>query len=169
MDRAIFYQKQLIKYIKNKDAKILVLGAGTLDKNVFEKLNYRNVTYSNIDNTNENNLNFFTNIHEIKLKDNEFDYCVAHACIHHSSKPHGAILELYRVSRKGSLIIESSDSLLSQIACKLNFSEEYELSAVEKNITSGGVDNSNVPNYVYRWTEREVLKLIKSYKPELKA
>ena len=80
MDRAIFYQKQLIKYIKNKDAKILVLGAGTLDKNVFEKLNYRNVTYSNIDNTNENNLNFFTNIHEIKLKDSEFDYCVAHAC-----------------------------------------------------------------------------------------
>ena len=168
MDRAIFYQKQLIKYIKNKDAKILVLGAGTLDKNVFETLNYRNVTYSNIDNTSENNLNFFTNIHEIKLKDNEFDYCVAHACIHHSSKPHSAILELYRVSRKGSLIIESSDSLLSQIACKLNFSEEYELSAVKKNITSGGVDNSNIPNYVYRWTEREVLKLIKSYKPELK-
>tara|TARA_A100001015_G_scaffold288585_1_gene359579 strand:+ start:326 stop:997 length:672 start_codon:yes stop_codon:yes gene_type:complete len=168
MDRAIFYQKQLIKYIKNKDAKILVLGAGTLDKNVFKTLKYKNVTYSNIDNTNENNLNFFTNIHEIKLKDNEFDYCVAHACIHHSSKPHNAILELYRVSRRGSLIIESSDSLLSQIACKLNFSEEYELSAVKKNITSGGVDNSNVPNYVYRWTEREVSKLIKSYKPKFK-
>ena len=49
----------------------------------------------------------------------------------------------------------------------MNWSEEYELSAVKKNINTGGVDNTNVPNYVYRWTEREIIKLIKSYKPEI--
>ena len=168
MNREIFYQQQLSKFILNKDAKILVIGAGPLDRNVFKKLSYKNVTFSNIENTVESNLSFFANMHNLQLEDNEFDYCVAHACIHHSSKPHSAILELYRVSKKGSLIIESRDSVLSQIACKLNFSEEYELSAVKKNITYGGVDNSNIPNYVYRWTEREISKLIKSYKPENK-
>ena len=43
--------------------------------------------------------------------------------------------------------------------------EEFEKTAVEKNITHGGVDNTNVPNYVFRWTEREVYKLINSYAP----
>ena len=88
--------------------------------------------FSNLENTIEKDLNHYENIHDIKLNDNEFDYCVAHACIHHSSKPHLAILELYRVCSKGSLIIEANDSLLSRIACKYNLSEEYELSAVKK-------------------------------------
>ena len=65
-----------------------------------------------------------------------------------------AILELYRVCFEGALIVEANVSLLSRLACKLGFSEEYELSAIQKNIISGGVDNTNVPNYVYRWTER---------------
>jgi hypothetical protein len=43
-------------------------------------------------------------------------------------------------------------------------SEIYEYSAV-KNDDHGGVDNTNIPNFVYRWSEREVLKLISSYKP----
>ena len=88
--------------------------------------------------------------------------------IHHSSKPHNAVLELYRVSSKGVLIIEANDSIISRLACKLGFSEEYELSAVKKNITSGGVDNSIIPNYVYRWTEREIIKLNKSFEPKIK-
>ena len=66
------------------------------------------------------------------------------------------------------MIIEVNDSIISRLACKLGFSEEYELSAVKKNITSGGVDNSNIPNYVYRWTEREIIKLIKSFEPKIK-
>jgi hypothetical protein len=43
-------------------------------------------------------------------------------------------------------------------------SEVYEYSAL-KNDSNGGVDNTNIPNFVYRWTEREVLKLMNSYKP----
>ena len=168
MDREIFYQKQIAKFIKNKDSKILVLGAGLLDKRVFENLNFKNVTFTNLENSTEKNLNLFKNIHNIKLEDNNYDYCVAHACIHHSSKPHLAILELYRVSLKGALIIEARDSFLSRLACKFKLSEEYELSAVKKNVISGGVDNTSIPNFVYRWTEREVLKLLNSYKPEIK-
>ena len=167
MTRDKFYEKQLIRFIQDKDSKILVLGAGSLDKKIFTNLKYTDVTFSNIENTTEKNLNYFENIHEIKITDNKFDYCVAHACIHHSSRPHAAILELCRVCSKGALIIEANDSLISRIACKFNMSEKYELSAVEKNKTTGGVDNTNIPNYVYRWTEREVIKLMNSYKPQI--
>ena len=43
-----------------------------------------------------------------------------------------AILELYRVSSKGVLCIEARDSILSRLACRFKFSEDYELSAVKK-------------------------------------
>ncbi|MBD1169055.1 hypothetical protein IDH01_01085 [Pelagibacterales bacterium SAG-MED08] len=168
MDRKQFYKKQVLKFISNKDSQILVLGAGTLDQNIFNEIGYKNVTFSNIENSNEKGLNFYNNIHNIKINSNTYDYCVAHACIHHSSKPHLAILELYRVCSKGALIIEANDSLISRLACKFNFSEEYEISAVKKNKTKGGVDNTNIPNYVYRWTEREIIKLLNSYRPDLK-
>ena len=168
MDRKDFYSEKILKYIKDKNSPILVLGAGSLDREIFLELGYENVTFSNIENSDEKKLNFYENIHNIKLKDNSYEYCIAHACIHHSSKPHLAILELFRVCSKGSLIIEANDSFISRVACKLKLSEEYELSAVKKNITTGGVDNTSVPNYVYRWTEREVIKLMKSFRPDLK-
>ena len=168
MKRDDFYSKKVLECIQSKNSKILVMGAGSLDRKIFEELGYKDVTYSNIENSKEKNLNIYENIHNIKLKDNEYEYCVAHACIHHSSKPHLAILELFRVCSKGCLIIEANDSFLSRLACKIGLSEEYELSAVQKNIISGGVDNTNIPNYVYRWTEREVYKLMKSFRPDIK-
>jgi hypothetical protein len=168
MNRKKFYSENVLKYIKNKNSHIIVLGAGNLDQEIFEELGYKNVTFSNIENSDEKKLNFYENIHDIKLKDNSYEYCIAHACIHHSTKPHQAILELFRVCSKGSLIMEANDSFISRVACKLKLSEEYELSAIKKNITTGGVDNTNIPNYVYRWTEREVIKLMKSFRPDLK-
>ena len=168
MDRKKFYSNMVLKFIKSKNSSILVLGAGNLDREIFESLEYKNVTFSNIENSEEKSLNLFENLHQIKLKDNSYEYCVAHACIHHSSKPHLAILELFRVCSKGSLIVEANDSYLSRVACKFGFSEEYELSAVKKNKTTGGVDNTHIPNHVYRWTEREIIKLMKSFRPDLK-
>ena len=168
MGREKFYKRQILKYVKNKNSSVLVLGAGELDQKIFNELKYENVRFTNIENSQEKNLHFFNNIHDIKLNDNSYDYCIAHACIHHSSKPHLAVLELFRVCTKGTLIIEANDSLLSRLACKFGFSEEYELSATQKNISRGGVDNTNVPNYVYRWTEREIIKLMKSFRPDIK-
>jgi len=74
---------------------------------------------------------------------------------------------MYRVSKKGILIIEANDSLIIRIACKLGISEDYEISAIKKNVNFGGVDNTGVPNYVFRWTEKEIFKLFNSYKPEI--
>ena len=168
MSRNIFYKKCIENNIKDLNAKILVLGAGILDKEIFDKLKFTNVTYSNFNSKIEDK-KYFKNIllQKIDLGDNSYDYCVAHACVHHSSKPHSAILEMYRVASRGVMIIEANDCLLTRIACKFGLAEEFEKTAVLNNNLSGGVDNTNIPNFVYRWTEREIYKLISSFKPNL--
>ena len=47
-----------------------------------------------------------------------FKYVITNATLHHVDQPHKAITEMYRVA-KGVLIIESNDSLIMQIACKV--------------------------------------------------
>ena len=169
MSRNIFYKRFIKNNIKDLNAKILVLGAGALDKKIFDELNFTNVVYSNFNSKIEDQ-KYFKNIllQEINLKENSYEYCVAHACVHHSSKPHNAILEMYRVASKGIVVIEANDCLLTRIACKLGLAEEFEKTAILNNNLSGGVDNTNIPNFVYRWTEREIYKLISSYKPNSK-
>ena len=39
-------------------------------------------------------------INKIEELNESYDYVVAHACIHHCSRPHNGILEMYRVSKK---------------------------------------------------------------------
>lgn len=166
-NRKEFYKNNLKKFIKDKNSKILVIGSGELDKNIFQELDYKNFILSNINN-NDNISNYiYQNSYNLNIPNEEYDYCVAHACIHHSSKPHNSLLEMYRVSKKGILIIEANDSLIIRIACKFGISEDYEISAIKKNVNFGGVDNSCIPNYVFRWTEREIFKLFNSYKPEI--
>jgi SAM-dependent methyltransferase len=166
-DRKEFYKNNLNQFIKDKNSRILVIGSGELDKIIFQELGYKNFTLSNINN-NDNILDcIHQNSYNLNISDEEYDYCVAHACIHHSSKPHNSLLEMYRVSKKGILIIEANDSLIIRIACKLGISEDYEISAIKKNVNFGGVDNTGVPNYVFRWTEKEIFKLFNSYKPEI--
>jgi hypothetical protein len=75
---------------------------------------------------------------------------------------------MYRIAKCGILIIESNDSLIMRLSVGLNFSEDFEKSALYENINVGGVDGSDTPNYVYRWTEREIKKLFYSYQPDKK-
>jgi ubiquinone/menaquinone biosynthesis C-methylase UbiE len=88
---------------------------------------------------------FFTNVNkqnEVKIKsdifmqdlpynDNSYDYVITHAAVHHSSKPHAAILEMIRVAKFGVIFIESHDCFLTRLSCWLGFSEIYEYSALK--------------------------------------
>jgi hypothetical protein len=48
----------------------------------------------------------------------------------------------------------------------LGFGQEYEIAAVAENgLHFGGVGNSATPNFVYRWTEREIEKTIRTFSP----
>ena len=174
MIRFKFYQNQILKFL-NKSKSILVLGASSDEASLFYKLQFKRVTLSNIDLAQlkgAEKYKFkkikidFRNL--FKIKNNSYDYVVVHASIHHTSRPHNILLEMYRIAKHGILIIESNDSFVMRLSVKLNFSEDFEKSALNENTYVGGVDGSNIPNYVYRWTEREIKKLFYSYQPDKK-
>jgi ubiquinone/menaquinone biosynthesis C-methylase UbiE len=174
MIRFEFYQNQILKFL-NKDKSILVLGASIDEASLFNKLQFKRVTLSNIDLAQLKGAEKykskkikidFRNL--FKIKNNSYDYVVVHASIHHTSRPHNILLEMYRIAKHGILIIESNDSFVMRLSVKLNFSEDFEKSALNENTYVGGVDGSNIPNYVYRWTEREIKKLFYSYQADIK-
>ena len=65
------------------------------------------------------------------------------------------------------MIIESSDNFLSRISRKLRLVPEYEIDAILKDGT-GGVENSSILNYIYRWTKTEIKKTVNTYFPTVK-
>jgi len=171
MLRENFYKKEVTKFIKNRNQKILVIAGDTLDSNVFKNLGFKNVTISNLDEriTAEKYLPYnwsFQNAESLSFKDEEFDYVVVHAALHHCYSPHKALTEMYRVAKYGVLAIESRDSFLMKLAVRFHMTYQYELPAVYFNeLKYGGVANTEIPNYIFRWTEREIEKTINCYAP----
>ena len=90
---------------------------------------------------------------------------VVHAGLHHCPSPHRALLEMYRVARKCAIVFEARDSLMMRAAVRLGLTVDFELEAVSVDFKTGGLNNGPVPNFIYRWTEREVEKAIASYDP----
>jgi hypothetical protein len=73
---------------------------------------------------------------------------------------------MHRVGRAGLLVFEPRDSLVTRAGTALNFGQRYEVAAVAGNgLTFGGVGNTCVPNFVYRWNEREIEQTICSFAP----
>src|SRR5262249_10188229 len=106
------------------------------------------------------------NAESLSYNDGAFDYVVVHAALHHCPSPHRALLEMYRVARRAAIMFESRDSLLMKLLVRLKFTDVYEPTAVYYNDCKfGGVNNTEIPNFVYRWTEHELEKTIASYAP----
>lgn len=169
--RSIFYQKSVDSIIKDKNSTILICGGGIFDKDTFQKLGFKNVTISNLDVRMQGN-EFepfqwkYENAEDLSFEDNYFDYVVIHASIHHASSPHRVLTEMYRVAKKGILAIESRDSVIMRLLIKCGWTLNYEHEAVfHHECKYGGVNNTEIPNYIYRWTEREIEKTIQSYAP----
>ena len=169
--RLLFYKDCMHEIINDKNASILVIGGGENDKLVFQENGFTDVTISNIDERPSDSEYYpykhcFQNAEKLSYKDNEFDYVTAHATLHHCSSPHRALTEMYRVAKKGVLVIESRDSWLMNLLIKFKITPDFETAAIyDHNCKYGGVNNTCIPNYIYRWTEHEVEKTIKSYAP----
>tara|TARA_B110000902_G_scaffold256504_1_gene323366 strand:- start:385 stop:1188 length:804 start_codon:yes stop_codon:yes gene_type:complete len=170
-NRSSFYKRIVKQTITSKTSSVLVCGAGTLDKNVFYDLGFKDVTISNLD-SRANPEDFhpfkwsFQNAEYLSVEDNSFDYVVIHAAIHHASLPHKVLTEMYRVSKKGVLAFESRDSLLMRFLERFQLTQTYETAAVYYNDCKyAGVNNTEIPNFVFRWTEREIEKTIQVYAP----
>lgn len=169
--REEFYKKNLLRCFPEQSASILVCGGGTFDKKIFEACGFTNVTISNLDvRMNADAYKpyswAFEDAESLSYQDNAFDYVAIHAAIHHASSPHRVVTEMYRVAKKGVFAIESRDSLIMRIFERYGLTQTYEHAAVFYNDGKfGGVNNSEIPNYVYRWTEREIEKTIRSFAP----
>ena len=103
---------------------------------------------------------------DLELDDGSFDFCIVVAGLHHCASPHRALVEMYRVARKGILVIEARDGLLTRAAVRLGAASRYELEAVAAHGgRAGGVNDTSVPNFIYRWKEDEFRKVIRSADP----
>ena len=154
-----------------KDMSALATCAGGVDCAALDDAGFVDVTLTNIDA--DGDAGAFApfrwerqDAESLTYEDGSFDVAIVAAGLHHCRSPHRALLELYRVARVAVIAIESRDSALMRVAVRLGAVDEYELGAVAAHgLRAGGVANTAVPNYVYRWTEREVEKTIASYAP----
>jgi SAM-dependent methyltransferase len=173
--RSTFYleivQDLLASGILTRDDSVLVVCGGTADKEIFQELGFQNVTISNLDERMQED-EFrpyrwsFQDAEALGYPDDSFDLVIVSAGLHHCYSPHRALLEIYRVARKCAVALEARDSLLSRLAVRLGVVDEYEVTAVAGNaLRFGGLRNSAIPNYIYRWKEREVEKTIASFAP----
>jgi SAM-dependent methyltransferase len=150
---------------------VLVACAGAYDRDVLVELGFRHVTISNLD-VRLRGDEFapfawsYQDVERLTFSDNSFDFAIVHNGLHHCFSPHRGVLELYRVAKKGILAFEPRDTLLVRLGTRLNFGQTYELASVSHHgMEFGGVGNTAIPNYIYRWTEREFEKTILTYAP----
>jgi ubiquinone/menaquinone biosynthesis C-methylase UbiE len=174
MSRWKFYEKSFLNNI-NKNSKFLLISGSEYEIKILQNLGFSCFSVTYHDESDKEilkkygfkvNINLFkSDIRNLQFDNKSYDYVVTNATIHHVDQPHKAITEMYRVANKGVLIIESNDSLTMRIACKFKFAETFEVSSINHEKNSGGLLDTGIPNYVYRWTEREILKLLNSYDP----
>jgi len=157
--------------VVERGMSVLVGCGGTADRDALAEALFTDVTITNVDDAGDDgSLAPFAwerqDAESLTYEDNAFDLTVVSAGLHHCRSPHRALLELYRVARVAAVALESRDSALMRLAVRLGAVDEYELVAVAAHgLRSGGVANSSTPNYVYRWTEREVEKTVASFAP----
>jgi ubiquinone/menaquinone biosynthesis C-methylase UbiE len=151
--------------------RVLAACAGTYDRDVLQRLGFTDVTISNLDIrlTGSEFAPFawsYQDVEHLTFEDDAFDFAIVHNGLHHCHSPHRGLLELYRVAKRGVVAFEPRDTLLVRLGMRLNFGQTYELAAVSHHgLQFGGVGNTSIPNYIYRWTEREFEKTIQSYAP----
>jgi SAM-dependent methyltransferase len=170
----LLYRRVLSELIKSGQIdladRVLVSCGGSSDAEVLRSLNFSNVTISNLDQQYTNSIAPFAwerqDAENLTHANDEFDISIVHAGLHHCYSPHRALLEMYRVSRKAVIVFEARDSLALNVAKSAGLTPDYEIEAVSaEGYESGGAGNGPVPNFIYRWTESEVLKTIRSFDP----
>jgi SAM-dependent methyltransferase len=173
-----FYQEVVTKLVRDgvldTGMSVLVVCGGRVDRLVLEGAGFRDVVISNLGRSPAGpDLGSFRwseqDAEHLTYDDAAFDLVVVHSGLHHCHSPHRALLEMYRVARRGVLIFEPYDNVLTRVGVRLGVGQEYEYAGVAGELGAdghrGGVANTTIPNFVYRFTEREILKTVNSYAP----
>lgn len=178
VERRGFYRRSVEQLLADgaltREMSVLVSCGGELDRDVFRSFGFGDVTITNLDERLGGDAfapfrGQHADAEALPFEDGSYDWSVVSAGLHHCRSPHRAVLELYRVARRGLVGIESRDSGAMRLASRLGLVDDYETTAVAAHdLRAGGVANTAVPNYVYRWTEREVEKTIAAYAPHVR-
>jgi len=167
------FYKNILTTLVNKgtiniNSNLLVVCGGDLDRDVLMAESFNDVTISNLDVRMDENGFYpykwsFQNAEDLKFIDNQFDWAIVHAGLHHChSSPHKALNEMLKVSKIGVIVVEAKDSLFIKFGRALKLVRDYEFEAViAHDYQYGGVANLPIPNFIYRWTEREVENIVK--------
>jgi SAM-dependent methyltransferase len=155
---------------------VLIVGGSLEDADILRKVGFRRITLTNLqdiadfklplmDGVELSTLN--ADVEEMQIANGAFDLVLAHEVLHHCRSPHKALLEMLRVCRRHVIIMEPNDSLLMRAFVRLRFSFPYEIPAVIfHNYQAGGVRNTCVPNYIYRWDAWDMYQTVSSYMPD---
>ena len=152
-------------------APTLVVAGGATDRQVMLDAGFTDVTISNLDErmTGSEFAPYkweFLDAEELAVEPGRFAQIIEHMGLHHCASPHRGLLEMYRCAGHSVLAFENRDSATMALATRLGFVPVYEFEAVAgHDYRYGGQRNTAVPNAVYRWTEREVEKILASYDP----
>jgi SAM-dependent methyltransferase len=155
--------RQLIRDRKiSLSDSVLVVCGGPLDESVMTQIGFSDFIVTNLDSEMANHRQDAENL---SYDANSFDVVIVHAGLHHCHSPHRALLEMYRVARKCAIAFEARDSLMMRLAVRLGLTMDHEFTSISEDGKRGGVADTGIPNFIYRWTEREVKKAISSYDP----
>ena len=155
---------------------VLVVGGSAEDGRTLYRIGFTRVTLSNLldpspseqaDLDGSEMSTMRLDAEAMELADNSYDLVLAHEMLHHCRSPHKALLEMLRVSRRHVILLEPNNSLAMRVLLRLRFSFPYELPAViASGFQTGGVRDSSIPNYIYRWNAMEVYQTTASYLAE---
>jgi SAM-dependent methyltransferase len=146
----------------DRSKPVLVLGGEQEDVDILTACGFKEIVLSNIEAA-----NMALDAENIALPDDSYPVVFAHAVLHHCRCPQKALGEMVRVSQQHVFFVEPTDSWMLRLLVQLDFSFPYELAAVAAHeYVHGGMRDGPIPNYIYRWTGREVEKCIASYHPE---
>jgi SAM-dependent methyltransferase len=143
---------------------VLLLGAADDDVAIVRAAGFHNLTVSNITGS-----GMQLNAEAIALEDESYDLVFAHQTLHHCRSPYKALAEMLRVARTCVIFFEPNDSFTAQIAEFFHLKHPYEILAVTANEKGrGGVMDTDIPNYIHRWSPRELRKASMAALPEWK-
>jgi SAM-dependent methyltransferase len=146
----------------DRSQPVLVLGGEQEDIDILTACGFEQIVLSNLDAP-----GMALDAENIALPDDSYPMVFAHAVLHHCRCPQKAVGEMVRVSQQHVFFVEPNDSWALRMLVRLGFSFPYELAAVAAHeYLHGGMRDGPIPNYIYRWTGREVEKSVASYHPE---
>lgn len=155
---------------------VLIVGGSYRDAHSLYRVGFRRMTLSNVeplvDVENEPMPDadirlLYADLDKLPVGDGTYDLVLAHEVLHHCRSPHAALVEMLRVSNQHVVVMEPNDSWVMRSLTRVNLSAPYELPAVIYNdYKKGGVNNTDIPNYIYRWNRRTIYQTAAACLPE---